>query len=851
MIVEIADKGNIEFPDGTDPKVIDMVVKRDFFPEKSQQKEETFLSKVAPSIQRTGEIYQEEVQSGMGAMKRAVEEPTGRNVVQGFLGALQYGFSPLTAVAKGIVREPIEQIPQALDAPEWVTKFVGDLAENATYMVPYGSVVKQAMNVTRPVLEAGIAKSTEQIGKSVVGKAPLKFPETVSPEAVAEATTPISETSKAVLREDVVADVINAVKEPVSKVFQPTGTKRITQEVIDYVMANKEEIPKAMEKYGLSAEQLAAQIKETMSTSGRQLGQMGKWAKEIYKEFETPEMRQLAGYMEKDLPEATTIDAFMGGFKKIENLRRAGLVSQMATAMRNIGSQGMRMTLGSIDDAMQGAIKGMVSGEGAKDTAVNTLKGLGEGLDIWTAAYHRMTPSGRQVVKNLLENTNALEAKAKMFEAPIQDVTLSNRVVKLLNTMNTTQEFFFRNLSFEAKLNQLVKNAGFKEGLKGIDTKIIPESMYGKAADYALDMTFASMPKSKFGKEWVKSMSNPVFTALLNPFPRFLWGNAVPFLKNFSPIGFLEAVNPKVVAELAAGNPERFANSASRAILGTMMLNTALSIRNNPEIAGEKWYEIKVGNGVMDTRAFAPFSSYLFLAEAWTNPDKVKPADFGTAIISLNRVAGTGLILTDLLRAKKGETVMNTLERLGGEYLGSFTVPARTIKDLYSGYDKQEAILRDVRDKEFVGPTMRNIPIVSQSLPEAVSPLKTEPLKAETPILRQFTGLSLTTKSLMQKEVDRIALDTTIIYPRTGIPEADREMSKRMSPLVDKLAPILLENPMYQKLDESRQRILLSELFKEIKAEANKGLIQDNPKLMMKVRMKRQPEDLKTILGIK
>ena len=59
MIVQVEGIGNLEFPDGTDQKVIDGVVKRRLGVEEPQAKG-GFLDTWFPSIKRTGEIYQQE-----------------------------------------------------------------------------------------------------------------------------------------------------------------------------------------------------------------------------------------------------------------------------------------------------------------------------------------------------------------------------------------------------------------------------------------------------------------------------------------------------------------------------------------------------------------------------------------------------------------------------------------------------------------------------------------------------------------------------------------------------------------------------------------------------------------------
>jgi hypothetical protein len=862
MIIDIEGVGLRDIPNDSSPDDIKRIVKKLTMPEPVA--EPTLARKILPSVGRVVDIYKQETSEGMKAMEDFTEKPTGRSAIGALGGLVRYGFAPLTSFARGMVAEPIVN-PVRPYVPKGVADFAQNTLEGAATMVPYGGLVRQASTALSTAQKAAqasslikneIASTSRAAMKGV--KKPLEFAEGTSPEIVAAVgqeikgavpKTPGMATDVAtqtVAKTDVGKEVVDALGEAVAKTYKPGGEKRIGQELIDYISSNRAEIPKVLEKYGMTPEELAAEMKETYTLAGRHLGQLGALARRIETEFKTPEMQRLAASMMKDLPEPSTLDNFMSGFRKVENVRRAMLVGQAATTMRNIISQTGRMGLGAFDDALSGAIEGATSGGNA---AVGALKGIGQGLDTVTALWHRVTPSGRKAFGELLEQDNALKAKALMYGSPIQDVVMGDKFTKAVNVLNRTQEFFFRNVAFEAKLNQSLEKVGVKGGLKGVSPTDIPESMFVDAAQHSLEMTFQAGAKTKTGRDFVQFMSQPYMTALLNPFPRFLWANSIPFLKDFSPLGFVKALDPKTVAKLASGDGAEFAKAASRATLGTTMLNGALYLRNNPELAGDKWYEVKVGGKSIDTRAFAPFSTYLFLAEAMVNPEKVKAADWGQALLSLNRVAGTGLVIVDVLRGKKFETVMNITNRIAGEWLGSFSTPIRTFKDLYTMVDPAESTIRDIREKELTGPTLRNIPEVSQGLPAAVNPLQQGPMKTETPVLRQLTGVSYRTKTPLETEVDRIQVDMSSVQPRTGVPEADRLIAAAMQPLSRQMEANVLKNPMYANAPPVMQKIMMRELFKEAKAMAKKEVFAANPILARKVLIKGVDEDINELFG--
>jgi len=91
-------------------------------------------------------IQQEEAREGIESMKKAVEEPGIKNTLMGGLGALQYVFSPVTGVAKGIVGEPIEGAAKGLGVPDQGAEFIGRLGENAAYFVTPGGAIKTAVS---------------------------------------------------------------------------------------------------------------------------------------------------------------------------------------------------------------------------------------------------------------------------------------------------------------------------------------------------------------------------------------------------------------------------------------------------------------------------------------------------------------------------------------------------------------------------------------------------------------------------------------------------------------------------------------------------------------------------------
>uniref|UniRef100_A0A6H1Z974 Uncharacterized protein n=1 Tax=viral metagenome TaxID=1070528 RepID=A0A6H1Z974_9ZZZZ len=839
-------------------------LKEKFYPAMSQTEFNTkFLGEQAKpeapkpgwtsQFERMGQIYTEEVESGLSKMKEFYRRPRGKQIAPAIGGALQYGLSPLTAVAKGAFGEPVEQGVKALGAPESVSKFAGATAEQIPYFLPYGKLVSMA---GKALPEAKVVAEAQKIGPKITrdiqagSKKPLQFPVEPSPELAAEMTA-AGKLSKPVIEEGLQKQVADAVVESVRANPTPQN-KRIGQSVVDLIAHREmqwQDLPGILKKYDITPEEFAIRLKDTYSTAGRSLQRLSVAARktrELIKD--NPEAQKVLDKVVKELPEPGGWDKAWNTLYNIESTRRGFLVTQLATGARNALSQTGRAIVGAADEAIQGAIRATIGGEG------NILKQMGQGLDTFIAFANRLSPKARKHFADLMGSENASFAKIKLFSAAVHEVTAGRTVANLLNTPNRFQEYFFRKIATEAKLMQLIERKGLN--YKNIKPEQITQKMWEQAVDYGLEATFAAMPKSKFGQTIVRQWAgNPLMTALLNPFPRFAFGNALPYMINYSPISLMKAMNPKVVAELASGNPDKFASLASKGLMGSMMLGWAMWYRNQPDAPG-KYYHIASGeNDVIDLRAFAPLATpYLLLAEAMSAPERLSAADWMQAAIGLNRVAGTGLVATDIIRGKKLENSMQVIGRLAGEYAGSFTVPVRTFQDFYAGMDPEEAKIRDVRERQLMGPVMRNIPVVSQSLPESAHPLKAEPPRAEHPIARQLTGLSRKTQNMLEKEVDRLAIDTTRIYPRTGVPEADRELSKIMGPIAERTMPKILTNPEYKKLSDPMKRLVWSEYMTQLRTAARGVLQQQNPELFLQIKYEGLAEDVIDILesrGIK
>jgi len=241
-----------------------------------------------------------------------------------------------------------------------------------------------------------------------------------------------------------------------------------------------------------------------------------------------------------------------------------------------------------------------------------------------------------------------------------------------------------------------------------------------------------------------------------------------------------------------------------------------------PNLAGEKWYEIKMGDKTIDTRPFAPFSTYLLFAEVMANgTDRISGSDWAQAAVGINRVAGTGLALIDLIGNKVDyKNAKDIVNNLVSTYLGGFTVPFRTLSDVVGQFRPEERTSKETRDIPILGGAISNIPGLQEILPTKYSLFEDKPLQRESPLLRQVSGLTITTKPFILKELDRMGKDVGDLIPKTGNLEANRIISKQTGILLDEFNDKIEQSEKYRTLTDEAKLELLKNLVSEAKSEA-------------------------------
>ena len=821
-------------------------------------------------------IAEEERIAGQRAMKDAMSKfKAGQMSSAAFnalTGSMRWLFSPATGFGRAFAGDPVEagtgmtleaagvdpeigvrDIPVVGESlADWggdyqLKQFLGDTAALGTEMVQPGSVVKQLRDVPEHIRNYKTAKEAAAARETYDGFVDDVVEEggeaaEVLPDAdgafVPRASVPLT---RDVVTNPTFLQRVNAIRDAAG-----SDKQRLYKDVGDvmYEAIRSGEIPlssisRLTKDLNMEPDEFVKAWTTSIREAGQSLNVLSQAAKQMARDPSLPDgmrrqLDELAQQIAKD-KSITMPEKFFNVLRSVENFRRGMMVSQLKTAVRNAGSAVGRITMASFDDAAQ------------------SILGGGSMKDMWNSIRSDMSAlpgiRNKELLDQVLEG-NPL-TKDQLLYTSVNEATLLNKVSRAVNTMNVFQERAFRKYAFQAKLEKLARDSGVK--LENMNPERIPNEWLETATKHALDMTFASSG-GKMARKAVKMYDDfPILYTLSNPFPRFVFGNSIPFLIEHSPYGLMKALSPNVVNDLAKGNSKEFAKAASRGLMGSTMLALAMDLRD--KAGGEKWYELAVENedGTttnIDTRPYAPMSLYLFMAQVIDdakNPDRpstLTPGDFTDVALGLNRVGGTGLILSDILRSGDVKSVGDIMAKFGGDWLGSFTTPVAQAKDVAQAISG-DTVVRDTRGdtvaEKLLNPTLRNIPVAETLLPPRRSPLRPGVIEQQPigplpgGIASQVTGANLQVKTPVQREVDRLAINYSIWNPRTGNKEMDRRQTAIMGEYAPQIESFIMSD-MYQNMDDARKKVALEEVLKRFKSMAldrlKGAMAQDDPELL-------------------
>lgn len=786
--------------------------------------------------------------------------------------ALPFVRVPSTPTMRGLTKVGIGRLPEEAVATER-----GAAGLSPIIVQEQSASISRGLKASEPLAEAaGKAEAVPIIRSGREVPKPLVTEETALriEDSLGQKIPPVLQGTR--LSTDTTRKVVAAAEDAFTKMGIPRDADvPITLQVVE-MMSEKPEAFKtlkaSLETSGATLDDLAQMFMTTASDAGRQLGQLGNLEKRLQGIPELADLATALGKAKEPLSGWELAGHFWGRFV---NLWRGSLVTALSTAMRNLETQMVRVAIDPIEKSVDGTIRtlfrlgpeterGMTPAFRSAMETMGSLVSKGKRAqvdEIIKAFPDEADQLFYRYASDVARSTKGAKIEGSVATRIESTMTKAESAVNFFNTINRGQEFLVRRVAFRVKLAEDLAK-------RGVDIdRILPGQVKAEevaaAVDHALEMTWAQTPKEKGPfKSFLDLYENPWGKALsfVLPFPRFMF-NSWKFFYDYSPAGFLKLLSSGERAAIAAGDTK----ALSRVIVGSGMLGAAWELRNS-EYAGEKWYEIKVGDKRIDTRPWNPFSSYLFVAELAkrTTQGTLLKADAETlakeltsGIFSGNFRAGAGLSILDsmvsavLEGGENLEKASQHLREVAGQVAGGFLQPITTFRELYADYGrfltenaKEEAKLRATKEEPFMAQIKRKIPGVSQTLPEQELPLsaKTPELESPTiggiPISRQLTGISQQTRTPLEAEVNRLGLTRQEIQGRgTGDPTADRLILKYLGPLSERVLLPLIESPKYKGMDDFERRIVLVTALEALRQGAKAQATKEDPERFRTLRL--------------
>lgn len=617
-------------------------------------------------------------------------------------------------------------------------------------------------------------------------------------------------------------NTFKATMDAASELLVEAGVKRdtsrsITDQISELLVTSRvtdEQIALSLNRSGITFEDFSAIIGQTATEAGRTLNAASQAARRLelarrrVKGEESKELTQEFTDLQDALGVGTRHSGGRTGqvWRSLNNVRRGMMVTQIATSMRNINVQALRVGLNTLQTAMDTSMRAVFNRPGL--TAADSMAGFDQIVNIFRimgeapalAGRRLRAPGSNRPPKGIVErNLEILEMYPAEHDAlflrfmgdiefpvlrkapggKLVENTINglSTVTQMANVFNRMQEFGFRHAIFASRLDRSLRAKGtsIAEATRNNDFRLIDREMIQDAVGQALELTFAAPVKSQLGRSLVSLINNSPLT-LVAPYPRFVT-NAAKFMMEFS--------NPKIFNLLTKKGRDAFANGDMTAISTTIISGAsfyaAWQAVRDPS-SGDKWYEfIDQDTGeVLDIRTSTPLtgpgvtgqglpptvSAHLYLNHLY------RRAEDGTLQVSDMRqivqeaqdlVAGvrvdTNEFNSNVVRSLEAiidtnatdpQVLFDELKSLTGNVVSQVFTPFKNLVDLGIAFDESEQA-RDqlsTAGQPFLGPIKRSLPeTLSNQLPgdqlgPAQSPTRSATPRTPDPVLKQLLGLT-------------------------------------------------------------------------------------------------------------
>ena len=614
------------------------------------------------------------------------------------------------------------------------------------------------------------------------------------------------------------------------------NNKTIIDNLFDLTVNKKliagDELIDMLNKYDISFEDYVLTVVGSGSTAGKVLNKLSQ-IKRARPVNEMVAMQQAATIKNQDTIRNTIM--------RIENIRRGGLVSQIATAARNLTSAGIRAPLEGFGNVIDTALYNL-SNEGV----ISGTKSLAS-INNWRDSFRHMKymfnnpKETKEVVDFILERPE-LEGQYKLLFDNINEIMISTGrgkggivdkvlsegedAVMALNIPNRWQEFLVRRGAFLGELERLVKreykidfidvlNQGKIRDLLNDAGNVRPAGarsfidLVADSTQKALDVTYAKQPDIPMFRN-ISSFIVRNGLTVVAPFPRFMFnsmelmgqymgGASIPLTRKIASMVTFGKVGK---GKLTPKDRQRI----SRNLIGGATMLAAYQYRSS-EDAPPDFKKLRLDdNTEMDTTPQFPMRQFLYLGEAGrrlvegTFEDFFDSKEFLETFVGTNLRTGVGESifqdLADIIAAtdiSSEEKAAKGLVAPVADYLASWFVPFAQIIETQRALGIRGLEYKDLREdptldalttakKEFEKPFKQRGFTVSPE-EEAAAPKRefvfAEDKKRVSPISRVLLGLNLSTRDSEEGEyLARLGYKDFKFGSKSQVPTVQRAENK-------------------------------------------------------------------------
>jgi len=632
----------------------------------------------------------------------------------------------------------------------------------------------------------------------------------------------------------------------ISSVFSKLDSGEINDAVLEQAINAAGLTPREFAQANKLTVTEAASIMQQYSVASRAMNKL----KEI-----DPEFKKVADELFGKPDDYTSAIGWVGkGISRLERESKAFVVSGIGTTVRNVLGTIPVLTYTSAASVIEGTLytAGKVLSDGASGQRLQTLKrGMADTMrDAFSVyGYLAKTDLSDEVTYSLLEHNPSIRNNILSATQEGSNRELS-QAAQLFNSLNATQDAWFRKAIFNAAVEKNARRAGLDPFLIMAEGKSVPASILQKSADDALKSTFSYQPKIQpkgfstleSGAEttanyFIKAAELPG-GSLFATFPRFM-SNAIAFQYRYSVLGaasgaedMLRGGAMEAAGDVAgAGLKRQGQENLAKGVVGTAALAAAYDYRMNNQ--DSNWAEIKKEDGsAVDMRSIFPIGPLLAVADVIAKVKLGEKADTAgalEAVVGMKMPAGTqSQFLDQLFAAFSSEKDADKMEVAVGKVLGDFTARFAAPFVFKSGYEfldlfrEQGAIQRDPNvitadtttgriAEAAVNRVQGKLPILKEDLPEAVPRLREGPIVKEGEFFNSLVGIrEIPKKTPAEEEITKVNADPFRVYGgSSGNKTYDRAFIEQVNPRAIAYVEKLIEKDTYQKLSlaEKREKI--------------------------------------------